>query len=290
MSSITYALPTPGRHRVVEWSEQSNSLYHSDRGYLSNSAIGYYLKSPRLYGMWLSGQWTPEVTKPMRMGSAVDGLICGTFGQEMAVRPNVDRRTKVGKAQYQEFLDTLGEREEVTEEEYQAAAAMARAARDHMGVRALLDNPEVTFQTTYFCELENGVAWKGKLDGYTPRHVIELKTCVPPDRFARHGEDFAGHAARRGWYRQAWLYRRLAAMHEGVPDEDVRHTTICIGNQSPHDVHLYEYEEDFLQMGGAELQVAAQELITRRDLGALDIIDTDITTLGVPPWLRRNHT
>lgn len=288
--SWTPYVPTPGLHQVVEWSEQSNSRYHSDRTYLSNSCVGYYLKSPRLYGRWLSGQWTPEVTRPMRLGSAVDGLICGTFDDEMVVRPDVDRRTKAGKAEYEAFLSTLGDREEVTRDEYREASAMAAAARDHLGAHRLLSSPTMRFQKTFYCGIGDELAWKGKTDGCEPGLVLEIKTCVPPDDHSRRHEDFARLAAQRGWNRQAWLYRRMAAMHEGVADVEVQHVTICIHNKPPYDVYLYTYDEEFLTLGGVALSTAVADLVPRRNLGALDVPDCQLTVVGAPGWLKRNHT
>ncbi len=87
-------------------------------------------------------QENPEPATPaLIFGAAVHKLLLEPFSfeEEFAVAPTVDRRTKDGKAAYNAFCESLGDRAVITPEEYQKAVEMHTKAMSSPFVGKLLN-------------------------------------------------------------------------------------------------------------------------------------------------------
>jgi exodeoxyribonuclease VIII len=264
-----------------------NLEYHDLKEYLSNSQISLYLRSPQLFGKWLAGSWTMEPNEGMRIGTAVDAILSGSQSQEFVVAPQVDRRTKQGKAVYQEFLETRGDRLVLTTDEYTRARAAVDAVWQHTYAAEALNNV-TQWQQVLQCDT-GSVKWKAKLDGLMgPLQILELKTHRPFESHHDHEREFSRTVAKYGYHRQAWLYRTMVALRHHVPVHDVSHTFLCVENNEPHTVRMYTLTEDFVDAGGRELAAIITEMVARRDFGTFTVNDPP-ATIGAPKWLESSN-
>ena len=92
------------------------------------------------------------------------------FFDEFALEPNVDRRTKAGKAEYNEWLEGLGDKTPCKPDLYETCLNRRAVIED------FVPKPEHSVELTicfYWC----GQPCKAKLDWHTGTDVWDLKTC-----------------------------------------------------------------------------------------------------------------
>ena len=263
----------------------ANHSYHENSDYLSNSACSMFLRSPRLFGMWLRGEYHREPTKSLRIGSALDGILTETFDDTCVLRPDMDRRTKVGKAMYAEFIESIGARMEISGEEYGVAQAMAGSVLGHPVAKKLLEDVVNSQDSLWWTEGNTSckVRFDGELSG---NRILELKTHA---NFSREGDrvrEWRDSVWKWGYHRQAGLYRHALALEREIEDQDVEHITVAVGSDVPYDVHVFRYDEELLQLGLQEIRDIAQQIYVRKSLDMWELDDT-VSVVGVPPWVAR---
>ena len=97
----------------------TNTEYHNKTEYLSKSNLDLIRKSPAHYKAFLDGEKS-KPTPAMVFGSLVHSVV---FNEDnFAVMPECDRRTKEGKAIYEQFLsESAGKELIVTSAQYETA-------------------------------------------------------------------------------------------------------------------------------------------------------------------------
>lgn len=145
---------------------------------ISRSELWRLRESPEKFKY---AQEHPEPPTPaLIFGRLVHKLLLepDTFGDEFAVAPNVDRRTKDGKAAYAAFCADLGEKDIVTAADYQLAVEMTTAAKNAPFVNKLLNGEHE--KPLFWVDEMTGEACKVRLDCLTEIDgrltVIDYKT------------------------------------------------------------------------------------------------------------------
>ena len=92
------------------------------------------------------------------------------FAEEFAIEPPVDRRTKVGKAEYAEWLEELGDKDPVKQDLYDTCMERREVVSDYIPKGK--HHVELTL-----CWIWNGQPCKGKLDWHTGSDVWDYKSC-----------------------------------------------------------------------------------------------------------------
>ena len=272
---------------TVTRAQLPNHDYHQNREYLSNSACSMFLASPALFGTWLRGEYTRSVTKALRIGSALDGILTSTFDEGCVLRPPMDRRTKVGKAMYEDFLANIGDRMEIPDEEYKVAEAMAESVMKHPIASDLL--ADVVDNQSSLWWTEGNSNWKVRFDGeMTGNRILELKTHAPFKREADNQREWQTSVWDYGYHRQAALYRHALALEKRIEDQDVSHTTVAVGSSFPYDVHVFQYTEELLQVGMEELRAISHEIHLRKSMDMWEL-DPETRIVGVPGWVAKQR-
>jgi len=83
------------------------------------------------------------------------------FGEEFVIQPKIDRRTKTGKEEYENFMNTIGNRTAITQELYDTCMERRAVVKDYIPKET--DKVEHTF--------------KCRMDWYDNEYVWDLKTC-----------------------------------------------------------------------------------------------------------------
>ena len=157
-------------------------------------------------------------TPAMRIGSAMHCLaLLGeeAFKAQFAVAPDVDRRTKDGKAEYAAFVESCGSRTVLTVGEYEDARNMAEAVRTDPHSRDILDACPLR-ELTALGEVEydgHRIPCKGRLDLYNKSGILADLKSIGQDASAYNCEKYA---LEWGVWLQMALYRRMAVSHNAA--------------------------------------------------------------------------
>ena len=92
------------------------------------------------------------------------------FDEEFVIQPNVDRRTKAGKADYEDFLASVGNRTPITQDLYDVCMKRRELVKDY--IPGETDKAELTLVFEW-----HGAPFKARFDWYDGEYVWDLKTC-----------------------------------------------------------------------------------------------------------------
>lgn len=170
------------------------------------------------------------------LGTAAHSMILtpADFDAEIAVAPDVNRRTKEGKAAHAAWLETVGDRTVITAEQHEAARRIAEAVAAHPLASDLLSD----------CETEVTLVWDGckaRIDAIKGSTLIDLKTTrdASPATFSRAIFNRDIHL-QLAWYADA-----LAEVGRTVD----RYVVIAVDNVDPYGVAVYELDEHAIELG-----------------------------------------
>ena len=163
------------------------------------------------------------------------------FADEFVVAPNIDRRTKVGKEEYAEFIENVGNRTVVNQamvDECQARVEVLDALRPKEG-----DRTELTIVFDYY-----GHKCKSRLDMVSNNTIIDLKTCrsASPRSFIQSVRSY-------GYYQQGAFY--LTAGQCAGLDVD-KFQFLAIQKAQPYPYVVYELTPESIAYGSAQNQQA----------------------------------
>jgi hypothetical protein len=110
------------------------------------------------------------------------------FGDEFVIIPDVDRRTKQGKEEYEDFLLTVGNRDQITQKLYQTCMDRRKVVEQYVPKET--DKVELTCCFTW-----HGQPFKCRFDWYDGEYVWDLKTCrdASPRGFKQAVNNFNYH-------------------------------------------------------------------------------------------------
>ena len=92
------------------------------------------------------------------------------FGDEFVIQPKFDRRTKSGKEEYANFMETIGNRTAITQDLYDVCMERRQVVKDYI--------PKETDKVEHTLVFEwHGHPFKCRMDWYDNEYVWDLKTC-----------------------------------------------------------------------------------------------------------------
>ena len=113
---------------------------------ISRSDLWHIHESPEKFKWYMDHPQEP--TPSLLFGQVVHKMVLqpDTFGDEFAVAPPVDRRTKAGKEDYALFCETTGDRTVITQDMYDTALDMSAAVYSNpLAARFLKGEKEIPF-------------------------------------------------------------------------------------------------------------------------------------------------
>jgi hypothetical protein len=209
--------------------DMSMSQYRSEAG-LSKHQFDNFLQSPAYYKYKLEQEWKPS--REMVLGTLLHSWVL-EGNTDWAVGPQVDRRTKAGKEEWQVFCEMNINKEVVTVDE---AARLEAAGSKAMKMLKHLSN--LTIEASMFWE-RGGVQCKGRPDliwhDYKDDKVciVDLKTTSDFFRFPSKFWQF-GYDLQAAWY--AYGYERITGI-----EADFRF--LVVDMEAPHFCQWMEMDE-----------------------------------------------
>lgn len=261
----------------------SNAEYRKKDG-ISSTDLKRMMKS---MATWKYYKDHPEDndTEALQFGRAYHKLMLepDDFDNEFIVSPKFDRRTKEGKAAYEEFLAKAEGKEVITEETYQKLLEMQIALYETPFVKLLIKGEHE--KSFFWKDEKTGVACKCRPDSFgqiKDQYVaIDLKTTKDAET-----DHFMRDALKLGYDIQAAHYCEGL---EKTYDKPFKFIFIAQEKTAPYLVNVLEADEYFMA-SGRELRDALLEQYTK-------CLETDVwegymskdgglNSLSVPAWLR----
>lgn len=190
----------------------SNEDYHANPA-LSKSTLDLIAKDPALV------EWSrkaPRLPSPtLEIGTAVHTALLEPqhFASRYAVAPEVDKRTKDGKAAWEEFeMDArLMGKHVLSADEYAKIPAMRDSVHAHPTARSLLQGEGVAEASLFWTDPATGLACRCRPDFWlTGENVfVDVKTTGDMERFGQSVIDYRYHV------QQAFYSDGFAALHDG---------------------------------------------------------------------------
>ena len=174
------------------------------------------------------------------------------FDKRYIIPPKVDRRTTEGKAEWAEFTEEHGNKEQITQDNYDTVNAINEAILAHPRAKELLVG-EIE-RTVVWEDPESGILCKARPDIISSPHgmLIDLKTTKDASQ-----ESFTRAIANLGYNRQAAHY--LNGMNAMSPFLFDKYRFIVCEIKKPYRVQVYKMDAEFLALG----QTSIKELIQK---------------------------
>ena len=265
----------------------SNAEYRKKEG-ISASDLKRMMKS---MATWKYEKDHPEETDnpAFLFGRAYHKLMLepDDFDNEFIVSPKFDRRTKDGKAAYEQFLQDAAGKEVIDEETYQTLLEMQAALYDTPFVKLLINGEHE--KSFFWTDEETGIKCKCRPDSYGQIKdqciCVDLKTTTnaETDKFMRDSLKF-GYDIQAAHYCEGL---------EKILKKPFKFIFIAQEKTAPYLVNVLEADAYFMQ-NGADLRLDLLKkykkcVATDKWPGYMDET-SKINSLSVPAWIRDSLT
>jgi len=237
------------------------------RDYLSASALKAFATSPNHYIDYVTKAVDP--TPAMIFGAAMHCHILepNDFDIKFAVAPDVDRRTKQGKLDWAEFLESIDGQDVITSADFQLICRMEQALHNHPAAHELFET-----STEYEQHIEGdifGFPFRGIADGIGIGFIYDLKSTqdASPNGFERT-------AFNSMYHEQAYIYSQLLGL-------DCFYW-VAMEKNSPYNVAVYRQSKEAAEKAAIRIENLVRQFIEWD--GMPQSYSNDIIELNLPRW------
>lgn len=213
---------------------ESNESYHSNKRYVSSSALKTIHKKSVLHYL----KQKPFNTSSLSLGTLIHTAILEphNFESDYFVMPKVDKRTKAGKDEYARYLDLAKGKELVDQETIAVKDAIMENFNNNK--EAMYFNEGIK-EASFYSEI-NGVLVKVRPDCYNQEEgfISDPKTCQD-----NSPKGFMRDVYKYGYHLQAAFYSDVL----GVDPKNFVFTAIETNN--PYSVQCYTLGEEHIDRG-----------------------------------------
>lgn len=260
-----------------------NKEYRARNG-VSSTDLKHMVKSPAHFRYWKDN---PEDDTPaLLFGRAVHKYVLekDDFFTEFAVAPEVDRRTKEGKAEWLLFQDQNEGKDIITSDDFEKIKAMRDALYSTPYVAKLLEGSK---ELSFFMEDEKtGVTMKCRPDCLTDivdtHLLIDYKSCSDAT-----SEQFMKDAIKLMYDMQLAYYKDILDAKRGC-----EHSVIFIAQEknAPYLANVLEANEYFIKSGRDMYRTYLDEYAEcEKTDNWYGLVKDGINTLGLPNWLQKQY-
>lgn len=260
----------------------SNAEYHSGAG-ISKSGLDLISRSPlHYYAAYLDPNRTPrEETPAMALGTAIHSAVLEPekFAADYLLMPKLDRRTKDGKAAYEDFTAQAEENGQtlISPDDYRACTTIAAQLRQNPAAAVLFENGKAE-QSAFWTDRETGVLCKARPDWLRHGAVLDVKSTddASPSGFQRSVLKWRYHV-QAAWY--------LDGIHQatGVPPGAF---IFCVFEKAPpYAAAFYYADNDMLELGRREYRRCLRLYADCLNSGNWHGYAPQILPISLPVWV-----
>lgn len=251
---------------------------------ISKSDLFKITKSPLHFKYSLEN---PEESTPsLSFGSACHKYILekDDFGNEFAVMPDVDRRTKEGKLEYQAFIEENNGKIMISNDEIEKIKEMAAVVYSNKFAKRLLDGEHE--KSFFWKDQDTEEECKCRPDDIVvigDQHVlVDYKTTDNAET-----EAFRGSAIKYGYDLQAGMYLEGYKANTG---QDAAFIFIAQEKKPPYAINILQADEFMVREGKQlfhDLMEIYHDCKTTGNWYGYMGADGDVQNLGLPKWLQK---
>lgn len=253
--------------------------------HMNQSTLKYGLKSLRHLTAARNGEMIRKETDALAFGSLVHSVVLEEelISELYAVAPKVDRRTKGGKQEWEDFQRVNADKTVVKQEDFDAAVAMRNSVRSHPAAAALFKRPNQVIEgTAIWNDEESGIDCKARLDCYIPAKarsaptIVDLKTTIDASP-----EGFAKSVAKWGYHLQQAFYL------DGLAQVENRHAKfifIAVEKTPPYAVGVYIIDDEAEETGRKLYKSIIKRYADTRNDDRIPAYSDAVQTLSLPEW------
>ena len=263
-------------HDGAELVDMEEAPYHAAPA-LGSTDIKNLLRSPAHYK---AAKDHPMESEALAIGSLVHE--CVLEPDTWALRrdlPDVNKRTKAGKAELADFLSVAGEEGwlPVSAEDRVLCESIRESVMGHRMAALMLESAEMREQSCFWTD--GDVRCKARFDGLTKGLIIDLKTTVDASSGA-----FRNAVARYGYHTQAAHYCVGAHKATGEwPD----YAIIAVEKKPPYACAVYTMDEEAMSVGALRRDEALSRFIKCKESGQWPGYPEAVQALSLPNWAKQ---
>lgn len=217
----------------------SDEVYYSDYSFVTNSQLGLIKKSPATYQHYRDNPSDRPITKALNFGSAFHMCMLeyDKYKKQVVVEPDVNKRTKAGKEEYQKFIKLHQGMTIISNDEHESLEGMRKRLNSSVEAMELLSGG-LSEQVNIWNDSDTKVPCKGKADYWNKdkRILVDIKTTTDASP-----EGFKKSAYKYGYDRQSAFYL------DGFKAEQF--WFVVIEKSAPYNMSIYVCGEEFLEEG-----------------------------------------
>ena len=262
-----------------------NATYHAHSA-VSKSHLDLVAKSPLHYwSRYLDpNRVVPEPTPAMAIGSAVHThvLELDQWDAQYVVAPaGIDRRTKVGKAEWDVFQTAIGTRTVISRDDADLVMRIGRSVLTHPAAAYLLGLPGKAETTHMWVDEISGLQCKCRPDWLLDdgSMIVDLKTTedASPRGFQKSIAQWRYHV-QASWY--------LDGLQHATGKRPEQFVFIAVEKKPPYACAVYVADAQMIEIGRDT---------ARRDLDKLNVCKAadywpgysdQVEVINLPPWMR----
>jgi exodeoxyribonuclease VIII len=223
----------------VQYIKDTFPEYLGKKDHISASDIKNFLKSPKYYYWNKYLKTEKDDARHFAIGSAIHELILEPqlFLSNYIVMPKVDRRTKDGKLQYEQFMIESEGKTMLDTEEMVMITEMVKNATDNKTFMTLLENSHREL-SAYLVDEKTGLKLKVRPDvlPQTKSTIIDIKSCLDSSP-----KKFKGDVYSYGYSLSAAYYCDLLKRENYV--------FAAIEKSQPYQTSLYSLSDEMMEYG-----------------------------------------
>lgn len=252
-----------------------------ERAYRSHPGINFstlkgMARSPQYYQYLLAGGFKP--TASMSLGTAVHSLVLtpDAFDEEVAVTPEVNRRTNAGKETIKAFEAENKGKAIVTQEEYDRAQAMRDAVMNDEHASAALGLAPLKEHMALWM-WENGPLCKAKIDAHGEDTIVDLKTTADASIGTIRNRLTSFHYdAQLAFY---------AAGLKACGIELKRHIFVFVESAAPHGVTVVELSPQWIELATGRIESWLTKVLDCTMNGKWEAGPGGVVYMEPPAWM-----
>lgn len=267
--------------------DMSNADYHAHPA-VSSSQLKTILRSPAHFYAKHVLDPQHKQTPAMALGTAVHSLFLEphNFENDCAIEPDVNKRTNLGKAELQAFIEANTGKTIITPDQYEAAQVMVKSMKAHPMYNMILSGG-IREASIFYKDAETGLDCRVRMDWHVPPGISEyfpggMILDIKKTTDARYDE-FARGCHKYGYAISASMYIDGYKAYYGQ-----QHTPhflfLVVEDEAPHESIIYYASDEMLFAGSTKKRDALLKLQQAKANNDWHGYSRQIQKIDLPKW------